>query len=825
MAATSAPSVWGRSIHPRRSSRSVTWVGAAVALALCAAAPATAQTKRAVLVGINLYEPASAGRTAQSTPLEENPNPKSAREARGPLQNLEGPVNDVEALKQILLKRYGFEPKNVHVLEESSATRDNMLRAIRQYLLGEAAPGDISVFFFAGHGSRRKNSFSKEPGNLDSTFVPADSYKGVDDILSKRVAGLFNEILNKKIVLTAIYDSCHSGGITRGLPRPGRARLVPYDPRDAKDAGDSGPPPQENGGLILTAARSDELAREVDVPEHHGVFTAALIDALNFLPTDVPASEVMRRVDALMTVDGPQDQHAEILGSGNRSLFGPTSKSSGRIVLAVTRDNGDGTYELDGGRALRLGVDSEFVKKSAEKESAEVRLRLTKVEGLSASTAELASGERSAVKQGDLFELVKWVVPEEARLKVWIPKALPPAQLAQLAEELAKLRQSGSVEWVADPVLSSPSYFLEWGETGLTLRSKTKTKRGELVEESWKSEPLGEQLTAAGVLAHLPSNAAEKPKVFALLPPSTELANELKLGAGTYNSAVEPVKMADAQYILTGRLGEKGIEYAWVQPGAVREVSLQVAAADARGRPTPFCSASSPLPLRTNWISPGANKDSLEAAARDLERFSSQLGAIAALHKLKPSDAEGEFPYQLALKRVADGAIVRDGKLVQDEVYDLTLLADRAKLSPGNKRQFVYIFVMDCSGGAHLWFPSSGTSGEQNRLPFFGPGEYEWPTEIPLHLRPRIKIAAPYGQDTYFLVTSAEKIMDLSVFEFKPVVTRTAGRAPANSVASIFRGMASPTRGNGYANSTDWSVQRLTFQSVPKSIAAAPESK
>lgn len=797
---------------------------------LCTEAPAVGQTRRAVLVGINTYEPETPGKRSATSPAKENPNPKTAREARGPLRNLNGPVNDVKALQQILIKRFDFDPKNVHVLLQSEATRASILSAINRHLLEDAAPGDISVFFFAGHGSRRKNSLSNEPGNLDSTFVPADSYKGKDDILSKQVVRLFNQILDKKVALTAVYDSCHSGGITRGLPRPGRTRFLPFDPRDAKDVGESGPLPQERGGLIMTAARADELAREVDVPEQHGVFTSALIESLNALPPDAPASVVMRKVNALMTVDGPQDQHAEILGKGNRSLFGATGRSSGKVILAVTRDNGDRTYELDGGRALRLGVGSEFAKETTEKRAPEVRLRLTKVDALSFSTAEIASDDAEAVKnmkveQGDLFKLVKWVVPEEARLKVWIPKALPAARLAQLADELAKLRQSDRIEWIADPVINSPSHFLEWGESGFVLRSKIGKKKMDGSEESSKSEPLGAQLTAVGVIAKLGSSEKEKPKLFAYLPPSTELESELKLGPGTDNSAVERVSLSDAQYMLVGRLDGNSIEYAWVQPGTVRDASIQAAELDNKGRPSPFCSPESPLPLRTNWVSPGENQDSMEEAARKLERFSARLGTIAALYKLTPEDTEGQFPYQLALKRVSDGAAVREGKLTQGEIYDFTLVADPAKFSPGLHRQFVYVFALYCDGKAHLWFPQSGTSGEQNRLPWLAPGEDRWQTEIPLNLKPRLQITPPFGQDTYFMVTSEEKIMDLSVFEFEPVVTRGEGRGPGNSVASILRGLSSTTRGGGYSPSTEWSIQRLTFQSVPKNAPSATEPK
>jgi hypothetical protein len=779
---------------------------------LCANVPAAAQIKRALLVGIDSYEPGTSIKKQAAAPRE-NPSPKTAREARGPLPNLNGPVNDVKAIQQILMKRFGFDPKNIHVLLESQATHAAILAAIDNYLLKDANPGDVSVFFYAGHGSRRKNSLTAEPGNLDSTLVPADSYKGEDDILSKELIRKFNHILDKKVILTAIYDSCHSGGITRGLPHPGRVRYVPFDPRDAKDGGDTGPLPQERGALILTAARADESAGEVDVPEPHGVFTSALIAALNRLPPDAPARQVMQEVNALMTVDGPQDQHATPMGDVDRSLFGAAGPSSGKVTLAVMRDNSDGTYELDGGKALQLGPGSELVRKTTEKGAPEVRLRLTKVDALSFSIAEVASDNsamsaKTAIKQGDLFELVKWVVPEEARLKVWIPKAVPAARLAKLADELAELRKSDRLEWITDPVLVSPTHVLQWNEPEFVLSSRVETKQPG-PPENWKTEALGAQITAADLIVRLTGMGSAKPRLFAYLPPGDEIDSGLKIGTSTEHSAVERVALADGpNYMLVGRLGENGVEYAWVQPGVVQDASLHLTASDK----TPFCSVDSPLPLRSNWINPGEGQESRAEAARELQHFATQMGAIAALHKLTPGDGGDEFPYKLGLKK-ADDTVIHDGKLTEGELYDLTLTGDPKKFTPGLHRQFVYVFAIYCDGEAKLWFPRSGTSGEQNRLPFLAPGEERWPSEIPLHLPRRISVSKPFGQDTYFLVTSEEKIEDLSVFQLKAAVTR--GGSPAGA-AAVLRGLSSPTRGGGYSSSPEWSIQRLQFQSVPQ---------
>ena len=130
-----------------------------------------AQTRRAVLVGINNYVPE--GTTAKKIVLTE----KAGVGGRGSWTNLEGSLNDVESIRQLLITRYGFEEKNIHVLTDAEATHANILDAIQKYLAEPAAPGDVSFFYYAGHGSQMHNSLTAEEDKQDETTVPADSIR------------------------------------------------------------------------------------------------------------------------------------------------------------------------------------------------------------------------------------------------------------------------------------------------------------------------------------------------------------------------------------------------------------------------------------------------------------------------------------------------------------------------------------------------------------------------------------------------------------------------------------------------------------------------
>ena len=86
----------------------------------------TAGVKRALLIGINRYKTVPA---------------------------LQGSVNDVETMREILTTRWGFAPSNIMILTDENATRDRMITALNQ-LVQVAGPADTIYFHYSGHGSQ-----------------------------------------------------------------------------------------------------------------------------------------------------------------------------------------------------------------------------------------------------------------------------------------------------------------------------------------------------------------------------------------------------------------------------------------------------------------------------------------------------------------------------------------------------------------------------------------------------------------------------------------------------------------------------------------------
>lgn len=131
---------------------------------------------------------------------------------------LNGCVNDVRNMADILTSFYGFSTDEIRTLVDEGATRNNLMNCF-DWLLDGAQEGDLMLFHFSGHGSQIQDIDGDEmDDNLDEIlclhdmdFRNPDSYLLDDD---------FNNVIDrlpKGIFLTVCIDSCHSGTATRDL--------------------------------------------------------------------------------------------------------------------------------------------------------------------------------------------------------------------------------------------------------------------------------------------------------------------------------------------------------------------------------------------------------------------------------------------------------------------------------------------------------------------------------------------------------------------------------------------------------------------------------
>lgn len=341
--------------------------------------PASAQTRRALLIGVDDYA-TSATRT---------------------FSDLRGPANDVRLVRDVLTERGVTE---IDTLLGADATRAGILGAIRGWIAG-AAPGDHLVFYFSGHGSTVDTTFAGEVGL--ETIVPHDVDAG--DIVDKELRQLWNAALDRigpSGTLAIIQDNCHSGSGERGewiarTASPGRRVILPTGP--------VGPPPSERGALVLSASQDWQLAREGLIgDEYLGGFTWALAQAIRATPRGAPAGRVFARTRAALASQLPA-QRPGLSGPADRPLFGYELAEGGGYGIGVA-DLDDGEVTLLGGRFMGLNPGAELRRFSAEgEESSPVRLRVVRADGSVRSVAEVIEGDAETVTAGDLFEITKSV--------------------------------------------------------------------------------------------------------------------------------------------------------------------------------------------------------------------------------------------------------------------------------------------------------------------------------------------------------------------------------------------------------------------------------
>ena len=758
---------------------------------------ASGQEKYALLIGIDTYQPAN-------TTVRHPEGANTGRFAPGaPLfYNLAGPTHDVASMRAVLTSsKFGFpnDDQHIHVLENGAATRAGILAAMKKYLVEQPKKGDTVVLYIAGHGSLRVNSKSNKqafdlegkPTPLDNTIVPADAYLGTEDIRDREMARIFNQALDKGIRLTAIFDTCHSGGTARGAEVGPRtvARMLAYDPRDiaeAPDVNSDGTPviaPEErkdNAALVLAATQVDQKARELpDASPPHGVFTMALIDALQALPANIPANDLWKRVQVDLEVQGFSDQQPVLDGTKQRRdqpLFGG-EPGSDKVRAAVVSADDDGVV-LDIGSVADIGIGSEFVS-LAQGTGQKTTLRITAATGVARSVATIVSPAGAKVAAKDVFELAKWVPAEQPSLYFWVP----PSNLtqAQINSAVSAARSSG-MRLVDDPSRESWTWLIGWDGSQWTLQKAG--VRGAF--------PLGGKLTAE----LLQQKVAKDAVVWLNLPPSAELAGQL-LTNDPKSAAQSTTREDQAMYLLVGMLTDAGPKYAWYNRGEL-----------IAGRQTPAgygngCSPDSPYPIRTDWA-PSAEASGADTAAA-LKQFAAKLAKLNGWLLLPRVAGDSDYPYHLALQRESDGAVAQDkGQTYQGDRYQMLL---QARGDTRTAARWVYVLAIDCQGTGKLFFPLQG-------------GGNSYPQEggrLDQILLPnvRFRIGPPYGTDTYILLSTSTELANPDVLNFAGVV-RGGSSGTASPLESLLGSTSAGTRGGAVEMPTDWGVEYLQMHSLPK---------
>jgi hypothetical protein len=774
-----------------------------------------AQTQHALLIGIDTYEPAG------TTPRHP-PGCVYGRCQLGYFENLEGTVNDAEAMADLLTSpKFGFPANHVVLLTNPTpphpapgvvllpadqTTRDGILAAMQKYLVDVPLRGDSVVFYVASHGSLRVNSKGTKLTVLvngkyvhaDSTLVPADSYKGGYDVRDREITRIFNAALDKGIHLTVIFDNCHSGGISRGIGPKYRERDLPFDPRDVAEApdllpdGQPRPAPTErpdNPALVFSAVQQDQGAKEtpdtIPPTEPHGAFTAALVAALQVLPASTPASVVFQRVRAVLESEAIPDEDPDLDAIQERRrqpLFGGTAAASNKIRTAALKINNDGTVSLDIGRVSGVGVGSEFTS-TLLSSGHKIQLRVTALDGIARSKAEIVSPAGAKVASGDIFELTKWSPAESAPLRVWHwPATLSQQQILTATAQI----QAAGIATVSDPAEEPWTHILSWDGTTWTLQGAGAPS----------ATRLGPALAPSALRQQIPAGA----KLWINLPPPRELAAHL-LPSDEHSAVQTAADLASAEYALTGTLTANGPAWAWFHKN---ELAAGPPAPNTDGH-SPGCSATSQYPVRSDWVVM-PNPSAIERGAATLNRYASLLGKVHGWLDLAnaPADADPGSYYSLALLPPSGGAsLTDDGPMHQGDRFRLGLQSSGSV----TEKRWVYVLDIDCHGQGSLIYP---VNYSENQFP----NESDTGRQFPLPGAGTQRIGPPFGIDTLILLSTVQQLSDPYVLNFEGVARDTRGAQ--SPLEQLLSNTSAGTRGSPGTVPANWGIGVTTIRSIPQ---------
>lgn len=247
---------------------------------------------RALLVGVNKY--------------------------RMPGADLQGCVNDVTNIRDVLLKYFGFSVREIRVLVDARATKENIMKRLK-WLVKDAKPGDRMVFHFSGHGSQIRDRDGDElKDHMDEIICPHDmDWDGtyiVDDELKKIFSGI-----PKGATLDVLLDACHSGTGTRegramAMLRPEesiRPRFLapPVDikMREEEDLpvvkiGRAGNPQNH---VLFSGCRDNQTSADAYIKgSYNGAFTYFFCKHLRDTQGGLSRSELLKRLRASLLFEG-----------------------------------------------------------------------------------------------------------------------------------------------------------------------------------------------------------------------------------------------------------------------------------------------------------------------------------------------------------------------------------------------------------------------------------------------------------------------------------------------------------------------------------------
>ena len=175
-------------------------------------------------------------------------------------------ARDAESVQGLLVNKLGFKPAHVITLQNTSATRSNILAAFNEQLPKAGLKKTDNLFvFFAGHGATQHLTSGRDLGYLIPVEAAAD-HVADDAIPMTELQNISEGLVARHVIF--VMDACYSGlGLVRGGGRSGGGNFL----RDNA---------HRVGRQMLTAGGADQMVADGG-PGGHSIFTWTLLQGLS----------------------------------------------------------------------------------------------------------------------------------------------------------------------------------------------------------------------------------------------------------------------------------------------------------------------------------------------------------------------------------------------------------------------------------------------------------------------------------------------------------------------------------------------------------------
>ena len=218
---------------------------------------------------------------------------------------LNGCVNDVSDMANLLVDRYGFKPENVSILVDERATKKRIIKRLKW--LTQSNVGDRCLFHFSGHGTQYPTrNYRHEVDGLLEVICPYNFEWRADNMITdKELVKIFKK-MPRGVKFNWIADCCHSGDLTRGInehQQMPRMHPVPVDIAwrqrcilESKEKMESESRAIINGELtvgFISGCKSNQTSADARISGRPcGAFTHFLIRALNKYSKKTPINKI-----------------------------------------------------------------------------------------------------------------------------------------------------------------------------------------------------------------------------------------------------------------------------------------------------------------------------------------------------------------------------------------------------------------------------------------------------------------------------------------------------------------------------------------------------